>query len=161
MRKKQKMGWRLGLSRALAILLGIAAPVLDTYRRWNTWQDDPLDLFDDYILGGLLLYGAWRVSKDVSAGQEFLVAGWGFALGLVYASVDFELQQVRAGASVPAGIPSEFGSGDQDSRTIACSHWLFDKSYPNFRLEDHPVAKVYSLSGSLRQFVEQSKKISF
>lgn len=105
--RKEKMGWRLGLSRALAILLGIAAPVLDTYRRWNTWQDDPLALFDDYILGGLLLYGAWRVSKDVSAGQNFLVAGWGFALGLVYASADFQLQQVRAGASDPAGIPSE------------------------------------------------------
>jgi len=95
------------LSRTLAILLGIAAPLLDTYRRWNTWQDDPLALFDDHILGGLLLYGSRRVSKDIVSGQKFLVAGWGFALGLVYASVDFQLQQVRAGASDPAGIPSE------------------------------------------------------
>jgi len=108
MRKKQKMGWRLRLSRALAILLGIAAPLLDTYRRWNTWQNDPLALLDDYILGGLLLYGAWRVSKDVVSGQKFLVGGWGVALGLVYAGVDFQLQQVRAGASDPAGISGEW-----------------------------------------------------
>ena len=74
---KEKLGWRLGLSRTLAILLGITAPLLDTYWRWNTWQEDPLSILDDYILGGLLLYGAWRVSKDVSAGQKFLVAGWG------------------------------------------------------------------------------------
>ncbi|HMM78450.1 MAG TPA: hypothetical protein PKC65_00345 [Pyrinomonadaceae bacterium] len=130
--RKEKMGWTLGLSRTLAILLGITAPLLDTYRRWNTWQEDPLSILDDYILGGLLLYGARRVSKDVSAGQKFLVAGWGFALGLVCASVDFQLQQVRAGASDPAGIPSELVAAIKISRTIACSHWLFDKSYPNF-----------------------------
>lgn len=73
--RKEKMDWRLGLSRTLANLLGITAPLLDTYRRWNTWQEDPLSILDDYIFGGLLLYGAWRVSKDVSAGQKFPVAG--------------------------------------------------------------------------------------
>jgi len=61
---------RLRLSSTLAILLGITAPLLDTYRRWNTWQEDLLSILDDYILGGLLLYGAWRASKDVSAGQK-------------------------------------------------------------------------------------------
>lgn len=35
------------------------------------------------------------------------ICTWGFALGLVYASVDSQLLQVRAGASDPAGIPSE------------------------------------------------------
>ena len=104
----EAMGKALKLSRVLAIVLGIVAPLLETYRRWGTWQQDPLALFDDYILGGLLLYGVWRVGKNVVTGQKFLVAGWGFSLGLVYASVDFQLQQVRAGVADPSGISSEW-----------------------------------------------------
>jgi hypothetical protein len=96
------------LSRNLAILLGLLAPLLETIRRWHTWQDDPLAFFDDYILGGLLLYGAWRVTKNALTGQKFLTAAWGFALGLGYASVDFQLQQVRAGAADPAPISTEW-----------------------------------------------------
>jgi hypothetical protein len=96
------------LSRNLAIVLGILAPVLETIRRWHTWREDPLAFFDDYILGGLLLYGAWRVTQNAASGQKFLVAAWGFALGLGYASVDFQLQQVRAGAVDPAPIPTEW-----------------------------------------------------
>jgi hypothetical protein len=94
----------IAFSRNLAIFIGLLAPLLETIRRWHTWQDDPLAFFDDYILGGLLLFGAWRVTKDVLIGRKFLVAGWGFALGLAYASVDFQLQQVRAGAADPAPI---------------------------------------------------------
>lgn len=96
------------LSGNLAILLGVLAPLLETIRRWHTWQEDPLSFFDDYILGGLLLYGAWRVTKNALTGQKFLTAAWGFALGMVYASVDFQLQQVRAGATDPAPISTEW-----------------------------------------------------
>ena len=96
------------LSKTLAIIIGLLAPILETIRRWHSWQDDPLALFDDYILGTLLLYGAWRVTKDLVSGRKFLVAGWGFALGLAYASVDFQLQQVRAGAHDPAPISTEW-----------------------------------------------------
>jgi len=64
-------------SRNLAIVLGIITPLLETIRRWHTWTDDPPSFFDDYILGALLLFGAWRVSKNASRGQKFLVAGWG------------------------------------------------------------------------------------
>ncbi len=96
------------LSRNLAVLLGVLAPLLETIRRWHTWQEDPLSFFDDYILGGLLLYGAWRVTKNALTGQKWLVAAWGFALGLGYASVDFQLQQVRAGSADPAPISTEW-----------------------------------------------------
>src|SRR5215213_2896675 len=95
-------------SRNLAVVLGVITPILETIRRWHTWQEDPLSFFDDYILGGLLLYGAWRVTKDAAKGQKFLVAGWGFALGMAYASFDFQLQQVRAGAIDPAPISTEW-----------------------------------------------------
>ena len=67
-----------------------------------------MSFFDDYILGGLLLYGAWRVGKNASEGQKYLVAGWGFAMGMVYASLNFQLQQLRVGAVDPAPISSEW-----------------------------------------------------
>ena len=95
-------------SRNLAIFIGVITPLLETIRRWSTWQDDPMSFFDDYIIGGLLLYGAWRVGKNAREGQKDLVAGWGFAMGMVYASLNFQLQQLRVGAVDPAPISSEW-----------------------------------------------------
>lgn len=99
--------FNISLSRNLAVFLGLIAPILETIRRWHTWQEDPLSFFDDYILDAFLLYGAWRVTRDWKTGQKFLVAGWGFALGLVYASLDHQLQMLRTGAVDPAPISSE------------------------------------------------------
>ena len=99
--------FNIRLSRNLAIFLGLIAPILETVRRWHTWQDDPMSFFDDYVLGALLLYGAYRVTRELRSGQKFLVAGWGFALGLVYASLDHQLQMIRTGATDPAPISSE------------------------------------------------------
>jgi len=93
-------------SRWLAIFLGITAPVLETIRRWHTWQENPPAFFDDYILGGLLLYGAWRVGKDAESGQRFLAAAWGFTFGMVYASLTWQLEQWRLGNPDPAPISS-------------------------------------------------------
>ena len=95
------------LSRYLAIFIGISAPVLETIRRWSTWQESPLSFFDDFILGAMLLFGAWKVSEDASNGQKYLVAGWGFSLGMAYASLDHQLQQVRSGGVDPAPVSTE------------------------------------------------------
>jgi hypothetical protein len=95
-------------SRNLAVVFGVITPALETIRRWSTWQEDPLSFFDDYILGGLLLFGAWQVTRNAVEGQKFLVLGWGFALGMVYASIDYQLQQIHAGAIDPAPISTEW-----------------------------------------------------
>jgi hypothetical protein len=95
-------------SRNLAVVLGVITPALETIRRWSTWQEDPLSFFDDYVLGGLLLFGGWRVTRNALEGQKFLVLGWGFALGMAYASFDHQLQQIRAGAVDPAPISTEW-----------------------------------------------------
>jgi hypothetical protein len=95
------------LSRILAIILGIITPLLETVRRWSTWQQNPSAFFDDYILGGLLLYGAWRVGRDARAGQKFLAAGWGFAFGMVYSSFFWQLEQNRLGSIDPAPVSGE------------------------------------------------------
>lgn len=93
-------------SRNLAIFLGIITPLLETIRRWHTWQENPSAFFDDYILGGLLLYGAWRVGKDPQSGQRFLAAAWGFSFGMVFSSFFWQLEQMRLGAIDPAPISS-------------------------------------------------------
>jgi hypothetical protein len=94
------------LSRNLAIFLGVLTPLLETIRRWHTWQENPPAFFDDFILGGLLLYGAWRVGKDAESGQKFLSAAWGFTFGMAYASLTWQLEQWRLGATDPAPISS-------------------------------------------------------
>jgi hypothetical protein len=61
-------------SRILAVVLGVLVPIAETVRRWSTWQEAPLALFDDYILAALVLYGAWLVGRDFHRGQCFLAA---------------------------------------------------------------------------------------
>jgi len=95
-------------SRWLAVVGGILAPLLETIRRWNTWQQTPANLFDDYIMGAFLLYGAWRVGKDVRSGQRFLIAAWAFACGLGYYSFFGQLDGLRLGQRDPGPISSEW-----------------------------------------------------
>jgi len=95
-------------SRRLAIVIGILAPVGETMRRWSTWKQDPPSLFDDYILGAFLLYGAWRVGKDVYSGQRFLAAAWAFTCGMAYLSFFGHWARLRAGEVDPAPIASKW-----------------------------------------------------
>jgi hypothetical protein len=92
------------LSRYLAIFIGIVTPLAETVRRWSTWRENPPALFDDYILGAFLLYGAWRVGKDVRSGQRFLAAAWAFMCGMAYLSFFGQLYQNRLGIPDPAPI---------------------------------------------------------
>lgn len=96
------------LSRWLAIVGGILTPLAETIRRWNTWQESPPNLFDDYIMGAFLLYAAWRTGKDVYSGQRFLAAAWAFACGLGYYSFFGQLKSLRLGEHDPAPIASEW-----------------------------------------------------
>ncbi len=95
-------------SRRLAIAGGILAPLGETVRRWNTWQESPPNLFDDYIMGAFLLYAAWRTGKNVRSGQRFLAAAWAFACGLGYYSFFGQLKSLRLGEIDPAPISSEW-----------------------------------------------------
>ena len=95
-------------SRRLAIVLGILTPVAETIRRWSTWKKDPASLFDDYILGAFLLYGAWQVGRNVHSGQRFLAAAWAFMCGMAYLSFFGQLDRLRAGEVDPAPIASKW-----------------------------------------------------
>ena len=73
---------RISFSRYLAIIFGILTPLAATIRRWSILRESSLVLLDDYILGALLLYGAWRVGKDARSGQRFLAAAWAYMCGV-------------------------------------------------------------------------------
>jgi hypothetical protein len=98
----------LKFSRYLALILGIIAPALETYRRWSSWQNDPASFFDDYLLGGLLLLGAWRVTKNAATGQKYLTLAWGCALGMVYGSFFHQLHMAGTNESDPSGFSNEW-----------------------------------------------------
>ena len=93
-------------SRALAIIFGILAPLLETVRRWRTWREYPPALFDDYIMGAFLLAGAWLVGRRFGSGQRLLAAAWGFTCGQGYYSFFQQLRHFRLGEIDPAPIPS-------------------------------------------------------
>jgi hypothetical protein len=95
-------------SRHLAVAFGILTPLAETIRRWSTWQEFPPALFDDYILGAFLLYGAWRTGRDVRGGQRFLAAAWAFTCGLAFSSFFGQLQRLRLNEIDPAPIPSSW-----------------------------------------------------
>ena len=93
-------------SRRLAIVVGILAPLAETIRRWSTWKQSPANLFDDYIMGAFLLYGAWRTGKNLRSGQRVLAGAWAFACGLGYYSFFGQLRSMRLGERDPAPISS-------------------------------------------------------
>src|SRR6185295_5431281 len=96
----------MNFSRRLAIVFGIVTPLAETLRRWHQLSD--LSIWpcwlDDFVLGVLLLYGAWRVGKDVRKGRPFLAAGWGFTCGMAYGSFFTQLNHLHE--PDPAPIPS-------------------------------------------------------
>jgi hypothetical protein len=96
----------INFSRRLAIVCGILAPLGETIRRWSTWQENPPNLFDDYIMGAFLLYGAWRTGQDFRNGRRFLAAAWAFACGLGYYSFFGQLKSWRLHEIDPAPISS-------------------------------------------------------
>src|SRR5215510_2774118 len=96
----------IAFSRRLAIIFGILTPLAETVRRWRQLGQLSVWPFwlDDYIIGALLLYGAWRTGKDIRSGRRFLAAAWGFTCGMAYSS--FFAQLERLNEPDPAPIPS-------------------------------------------------------
>lgn len=93
-------------SRMLAVIFGFLAPLAETVRRWHTWREYPPALFDDYVMGALLIAGAWSVSRRYGSGQRLLAAAWGFTCGLGYYSFFEQLRRYGLGEIDPAPIPS-------------------------------------------------------
>jgi hypothetical protein len=98
---------KLTIARRLAYLIGIAAPLLDTIRRWDTWQEFPPALLDDYLIGALLVAGAWATRGQPSPrGRALLAAGWGFTVSMGYTSTALQWVAMQRGDVDPAPISS-------------------------------------------------------
>src|SRR5262245_930814 len=78
----------IAFNRWLAIVGGVLVPGVEVLRRYHQMLDLSMLPFwmDDFILGGFLLYGAWRTRHDVARGMPALTAAWGFACGMGYSS---------------------------------------------------------------------------
>ena len=93
-------------SRRLALIFGIALPVLETIRRFSQLGDLrhwPMWL-DDLLLGFALLIGARMTSGGRYQNARYLAAAWGAACGMGYYS--FLAQLERLDLVDPAPIPS-------------------------------------------------------
>ena len=93
-------------SRTLAWIFGIGAPLAETIRRWGTWQEYPPAIIDDYLMGALLIAGAWASRRQKPYGDRLLAAAWGFTCGMGYYSVFMQLRNLQLGIPDPAPLPS-------------------------------------------------------
>ena len=93
-------------SRGIAWIFGIGAPLADTIRRWGTWQEYPPALLDDYLMGALLIVGAWASGRQKPYGGRLLASAWGFTCGMGYCSTFLQLRSLQLGLEDPAPIPS-------------------------------------------------------
>ena len=80
----------LAFPRRLAILGGVVLPIAETARRWHQLGDPHIWPFwlDDWAVGALLLYGAWRTRRNDVSGLTALGAAWGFACAMGYTRAD-------------------------------------------------------------------------
>ena len=94
----------LSFSRSLALFIGIVTPLAEVARRrYQLLELAAVPLWiDDMLLGGFLLYGAWRVTSDQRTGRPILAAAWGFMCGLAYYSFFGQLQ--RLAEPDPSGL---------------------------------------------------------
>jgi hypothetical protein len=71
-----------------ALVLGIALPLLETVRRYHQMTDLHFffSWFDDYMLGGFLLFAAYKAHQNFDSGQKILSAGWGAATAGLFLS---------------------------------------------------------------------------
>lgn len=93
-------------SRRLALIFGVALPVLETIRRYSQLGDPshwPMWL-DDLLLGAALLMGARMTSAGGYHNARYLAAAWGAACGMGYYS--FFAQLERLDLADPAPVPS-------------------------------------------------------
>ena len=79
----------LQLSAKMALAMGVFLPLVETVRRFKQLLDfsEFFSWFDDYVLGGVLIWTGYKVLKRKEKSGLNLVAGWGFATGALFLSL--------------------------------------------------------------------------
>jgi hypothetical protein len=78
----------LKVSAKMAVVMGFFLPILETVRRSNQILDyrEFFSWFDDYIMGAILLAGAYRVFKKIENAVAYMIAVWGIGVGFMLLS---------------------------------------------------------------------------
>ena len=92
----------------LAATLGIALAVGESIRRFGTEFWSPFVL-DDFIMGSLLVLGAWRAFSSAFADLRLLLLAWSFTSGMLYLSFFSNFQRYMdnpqgSGISAPVWV---------------------------------------------------------
>ncbi len=86
-----------------AYVMGVALPVLETARR-RTHLEDLAFYVDDYLLGAVLLWAAWSVSRGRRHGPRLLAGAWGIACGGMWGSFFGQLRVESDVSGLPNGV---------------------------------------------------------
>lgn len=99
------MSKALNYSKNLAFTIGVLVPVAETIRRRSQLLQiqNFIYWFDDYVLGAILLFAAWKAKQDPLEGQKYLSAGWGLTTGALFLSTLGQLE--RLGGADPSLMP--------------------------------------------------------
>ena len=103
---QERIRIQVRISMYAAFIGGVLTPLLETVRRWHQISDPHyfINWFDDYLIGGFLLFAAWKTYKIPESGHKYLIAAWGFANGMISYSFFGQLQ--RLNQPDPASISS-------------------------------------------------------
>jgi hypothetical protein len=87
----------------LAFVGGVLTPLLETIRRWNQLTDFRYFVFwfDDYLIGGFLIFAAYKTYTSAAVGQKYLSAAWGIATGMAFYSFFTQIQSVDRADPAP------------------------------------------------------------
>ncbi len=78
----------LRTSARMALLIGIVLPLAETVRRIHQILDlnEFFNWFDDYLLGAIFVYAAYRALKKKNDAVSYLLAAWGIGVGGLFLS---------------------------------------------------------------------------
>ncbi len=126
---------QLRVSRSTALVAGIVLPCIETWRRWHTLADWPF-LLDDYIAAALLLHAWYAGGRQVSRSRPYLMAAWGYTMGIAYMS--FFGQFKTLAAADPSGMPQSVVLAFKGfGLTLAVCGLILAWSAPDGRSGDH------------------------
>ena len=91
----------LRVSFKMAVVMGLFLPVAETIRRINQILEyrEFFSWFDDYLLGAVLLWSAYKVYNKAKNSVAYLIAAWGIATGALFLSFigQFRYYQTTSG----------------------------------------------------------------
>ena len=89
-----------------AFTIGVLLPILETARRGiSHWTINFTTMFEDYLLGALLLIGGWAAYRSRAWGPVFLVLAWAAFSGLMTSSFVGQLEEtLRQTVSEPNNL---------------------------------------------------------